>query len=142
MILGFSGSRDGMTEMQRIVLQNMLHLWQPKEFHHGMCIGADEQAHAFAFALKIPIIGHPPEDRRLIMTFKKEEFREIETAFPYLTRNRYIVSVCDTLIATPKDVHHARVGGTWYTIKFAVAKRNKKVFVIAPNGDVQTGEQL
>lgn len=142
MILGFSGSRDGMTEMQQIVLSNLMHRWQPIEFHHGMCVGADEQAHRFAHTLQIPIVGHPPEDRRLVMSYKKEEFKLIETPFPYLTRNRYIATACSVLVATPKDVHHARVGGTWYTIKFAIAQKKVKVFVIAPNGSMVQGKDL
>lgn len=70
MIIGFTGTRYGMTEEQKKSLRNLL-LELGGEFplarktvHHGDCVGADREFHYLAAEIFGPcdIVIHPPED--------------------------------------------------------------------------------
>lgn len=136
MIVGFTGTRAGMTDMQRAVLRTlpeMKRVW----FHHGDCRGADEQAHEIANGLLSQIVIHPPVNdswrangglgcRADIILDPK----------PYLERNRDIVDAADILIAAPGSNDEQPRGGTWYTIRYA-RKMGKPIIIIYPAGRVE-----
>lgn len=91
MSIGFTGTQRGMTPRQAAEVERLM--WQPDEdtFHHGLCVGADEDAHGIAVELTYRIIGHPPiNDRKLMHTniFSCDELREPKD---YLVRNHDIV---------------------------------------------------
>lgn len=44
MILGFTGTRQGMTDYQQAQVRRFLVAYQCTILHHGDCIGADAQA--------------------------------------------------------------------------------------------------
>lgn len=130
MRLGFTGTQDGMTERQKASLRRYLTLGRDRidEFHHGDCIGADEQAHAIA----VEVLGvdkiwiHPPTNPR------KRAFCKSPHVLPtddYLDRNRTIVRVTDALVAAPKSLVEELRSGTWMTIREA-RDRQKKTFKI------------
>ena len=107
------------------------HLFEIESFHHGDCIGSDHEAHEIVKDL-IPVVVHPP----LGATMRAfcEDGRRVITRQPsnYLTRNRDMVNECDVLVATPlTDMSSTggRIGGTWYTIRYA-QKVGKEVFII------------
>jgi hypothetical protein len=100
MIIGFSGTRNGMTDRQKLKFVGKLNLLCPTEFRHGDCVGADAEAHDLVreHFPKCKIIIHPPYLERL-RAFKEGDF--ILNAKDYLVRNRDIVYASECLVATP-----------------------------------------
>lgn len=127
MKIGFTGTQRGMTPAQQYEVAHLL--TSEDEFHHGDCVGADEQAHGLALILNIPIVRHLPWDE------KKRAFceggEEVKPK-PYLLRNHDIVDATDMLIATPAGPETVR-SGTWSTIRYA-SKVGKPVLVVMPDG--------
>jgi hypothetical protein len=126
--LGFTGTRDGMTQHQRERLQRILdeHGWRIIEAHHGDCIGADEEFHDLVAAtLGVDILWvHPP------LVSKYRAFKQSPHILPargYLERDRDIVDMTDALIATPKTKLRAPRSGTWYTIEYADAMHHPRL---------------
>lgn len=136
MILGFTGTQVGMTAPQLAALKRVLRVYNPTEFHHGDCIGADAQAHeSVALYTLAHIVIHPPVDERKrawcnIVKVSPEQ-RVLEPK-PYLVRNKDIVNASEGLLATPKGPEELR-SGTWSTIRYA-RKCSKKVLIVWPDG--------
>lgn len=131
MKVGFTGTQYGTTSIQRTVVRQLLISLEATEFHHGDCIGADEQAHQIALDLGIAVHLHPPN------SYSKRAFvegctRERKPA-PYLVRNHVIVKATQVLIATPKESREVLRSGTWATIRYA-KKLNRKIYVVGPDG--------
>lgn len=121
--VGFSGSRLGMSEAQQDLVRAFLEqgvYTDPSElwFHHGLCIGGDEQSHIIAKALGYKIHGHPPLDNKYTMDFEPSDFDAMDKPWSYHGRNQRIVKAVKLLIATPY-VSHESTGGTWYTIGYS-----------------------
>lgn len=126
MIIGFSGTRKGMRDSQRLAVFEYLSQKTVTALHHGDCVGADSQAHDLALGLGIPIYVHPPQARRF------RAFRGgIHQYEPkrYHDRNHDIVDACDVLIATPLEVYK-QTGGTWETIHYA-KDQGKRVVIFS-----------
>lgn len=131
-ILGFTGTRAGMTAAQEKVLVKVLARLKPSEVHHGDCIGADLEFHLRAASL-VPqplIILHPPENG------KQRSFCTADVVcepLPYLQRNREIVQATNMLLATPGSEREVMRAGTWATIRYAREARKPSI-VIYPSG--------
>lgn len=127
-----------MTKSQAEVFRTLLSSLKPTEFHHGDCIGADDEAANIAASLPVAIVAHPPnkEVLRANNAFSSYTF----PANGYLARNRDIVDTTDLLIGVPKEQYRQLTGGTWYTIDYAKSKE-KTVFIIWPNGQVTKYEE-
>jgi hypothetical protein len=144
-VIGFTGSRQGMTPAQKAALRELLEERLPLEldhddasFHHGDCVGADAEAHDIAAALDYLVTVHPPSDPRLRAAVHRtgKWFEGVDVLLPekpYLERDRDIVDACDELIACPKDA--SRSGGTWHTVHCA-RRAGKPVTIIWPDGEV------
>lgn len=133
MKVGFTGTREGMTDAQQIALSDVLDHLMPTEFHHGDCVGADEQAHGMAFETngeRVKRVAHPPTNERLRAFCEADEVREPKD---YLPRNRDIVDETQMLIACPKTAVEDYESGTWYTVRYA-RRVGKPVYIILPNG--------
>lgn len=134
MVIGFTGTRDGMTHEQRRMLAKYLtHVQDDTEFHHGDCVGADSEAHAIAKARGLSIVIHPS-------TLKRQRAyclgaKAVFAVLPPLERNRVIVDACTHLVAAPAQYQEVRRSGTWATIRYA-RKRKRDVLVIWPDGSV------
>jgi hypothetical protein len=115
MKIGFTGSKYGMTPHQCQELKSILSNPDVSEFHHGLCKGADEQAHEIALARGLFIIGHPPILRAQRAKCKCNEMR---LARQYIARNRDIVDETDLLIVAPHKPEYLR-SGTWSTKRYA-----------------------
>lgn len=126
--IGFTGTEQGMTELQKTGLSNYLKQYR-RDFHHGDCIGADEEAHQIAMRLGYKIVIHPPINSKK-RAFCKEGY--ILPAKEYLIRNRDIVYSSDILVATPKEREEVQRSGVWSTIRFA-RKIGNKVKIIYPH---------
>ena len=137
MKIGFTGTRKGMTEIQRIMLrvflESVIKNIKPAklEFHHGDCVGADSEAHDIAKSLGIFVVVHPPTDP------KHRAHKEGDIIFQpqeYLDRNKDIVDACDSMIAMSKTFHEVVRSGTWSTVRYAKLV-GKPVIVFLPNGE-------
>lgn len=131
MIVGSTGTREGMTEAQAGEMLNQLTLAGAVSLHHGDCQGADEQAHAIGRKLGLWIVGHPPTASGLRAFTDCDELRDPR---PFLVRNRDIVRETALLIATPQGRETLR-SGTWATIRYARRLR-VPLIIITPKGKV------
>lgn len=136
--VGFTGTSHGMTAAQleavRSVLTEYIRLCVALEFHHGDCIGADDQACRIALELGggYLIICHPPNiDAKRAYT----PHDYVRTPKHYLERNKDIVSESDVLIAAPREFTEQRRGGTWFTVRRA-REWKVPVVLITPDGKV------
>lgn len=150
MIVGFTGTRQGMTEQQKSCLSGVLvaDRQQLERYLHGGAPGADEESHYVAlFDAIIPpnnIEVYPASDHR------REFWRSIfissgmnsvlHPVRPPLERDRVIAQRCDQLIACPVGMREQNRSGTWATVRYArIAK--KPVVIIFPDGTVRREER-
>ena len=126
MKVGFTGTRVGMSDSQKEGLHIVLSSYDSVEFHHGDCVGADEQAYEVAKACGARTVGHPPLDTRLRAFTKNDEMRKPK---PFLARNHDIVDETEVLTVAPKTDEEELRSGTWATARYAV-KTDKEVLVL------------
>ncbi len=136
MKVGFTGTRNDLTEVQRVSLEGVLKtLQEAEEFHHGDCKGADWHA-ALLFHRLYPertIVAHPGPDGdpwRAHSPFASET-REGKNHF---ARNRDIVDETALLVACPLQDSEQKQGGTWYTVRYA-RKAGKPIVIVWPSGN-------
>jgi hypothetical protein len=97
-------------------------------FHHGDCVGSDDQAARTAKMLGFFIIAHPPSNPKKRAWCATND--EVLPEKGYLLRNHDIVDVALYVVATPKGPEEMR-SGTWATIRYSQQK-NKIPYVIMP----------
>lgn len=136
MKIGFTGTQKGTTGAQLLSFVKLLGgIGGLVEFHHGDCIGADEEvASIMKYWISQPIIHcWPPlnESKRAFTDFDVEHL-----AAEYLVRNKSIVDATDALIATPGEKDEQLRSGTWSTVRYAV-KIGKPVYIIYPDGSIE-----
>lgn len=130
MVIGFTGTREGMSKSQKKLFKESILIINEKErideFHHGDCIGADSEAHDLIreHLPDVKIVVHPPKES----TLRAFRLGIIRTPKPYLDRNKDIVNEIDLLIASPKELDEVKRSGTWSTIRYA--KKNFKPVII------------
>jgi hypothetical protein len=141
MILGYTGSRKGMTHMQREhLVRTLTHNGNISEIHHGCCQGADEELHRMLLTnpgITKTIVCHPPENDVYQMSMAWLNVQSLVKVIrlpkkPYIMRNHDIVNECDLLVACPNGFEVTR-SGTWATVRYAV-KQKKCVKIIYPDG--------
>jgi len=138
--LGFTGSQKGMTAQQlsrfRLLVDSFADMFMIKEFHHGCCIGADEQAHNMVVELypKITMHLHPGniESKKAICEHSK---KVLYLPIDNLARNKEIVNAVNVLIAAPAQNYEITRSGTWATIRDALRDK-KQVLIIDTNGGI------
>lgn len=134
-VLGFTGTQRGMNFLQQKAFRRFVEEIKPSVFHHGDCIGADEEAHDIVAECGVKnVVIHPPEvaAKRAFCHKKKREVEvEVLDEFAYLERNRHIVDDSDLLVAVPKANVEEQRSGTWSTVRYA-RKSGKPVFIIWP----------
>ena len=124
MKIGFTGSREGMSQNQKEQFVLLMFQLRPTEFHHGDCEGADAQAHDIIreFFPDVKIVVHPPISNYL-RAFKEGDI--MMEPDDYIPRDERIVDSADYLIGAPKVTdHEERRSGSWYTIRYA-RRKNK-----------------
>ena len=129
--IGFTGTRHGMSDEQLKEFENLIKTKDISEFHHGMCIGSDKQAHDLVKNSKLKIVGHPPIYKKFISNCDCDIIKE---SHDYLKRNKNIVDETDILIATPDCKEKVR-SGTWSTVRYA-RRKNKEIYIIHKNGRI------
>lgn len=131
--VGFTGTQSGMSAAQKRRLSAFLSSCKSQsvdrrvEFHHGDCVGADEEAHAIALTAGCYIVIHPPvkEEKRAhcerAPKTPREDRMRVSVLPPveYLARNVDIVLATEYLIAAPRTNSEVIRSGTWATIRAA-----------------------
>lgn len=139
MDFGFTGTQRGMTLLQRGVFQ----AWITKlsgfhnTFHHGDCIGADEEAHRI-----VESIGFKPNEIFIYPCNIEDKRAHCQSSFihypmPPLVRNKTIVNYSKIIFATPGEVTEQGRSGTWSTIRYARKFKSKKIIIIYPDGTIE-----
>lgn len=129
---GFTGTQNGQTDEQQLSFEDLVRSGRPRGFHHGDCVGADEQSHSIVRRVdkECVITIHPPSNP------SKRAWCEPDTLLPedeYLNRNHDIVDATQRLIATPSGYEEQIRSGTWATVRYA-RKMGKPVTIIWPDG--------
>lgn len=131
-IVGFTGTRRGLTAAQRDSLRR--ELGNVTRFHHGDCVGADAEAHAIASALGAWRVSHPAAHAQRAFTENDEE----RDPRPPLDRNHDIVDDSDELIACPGAYLEECRSGTWATVRYLRRSApEKRLTIIWPNGSLK-----
>jgi hypothetical protein len=132
--IGITATREGLTWAQRSKLESALRLLkdfrQAKFFHHGDCVGGDEQGALLARDLGFTVVGHPPVVTKLRAFFDSDESYE---PAPYLDRDRALADTVDLLLALPKSHQPSPRSGTWFTYGYATGTGTKACLIL-PDG--------
>lgn len=131
MIVGFTGTRQGMTSAQKQTFAALIVF--AEQPHHGMCTGADAQAEEIAKqrAPNCYRTGHPASDVPDKYRANCLDTDEVLPAVPAMERNGNIVDACDLLIAAPRALQEELRSGTWATVRYA-RKSGKPVIILDP----------
>jgi hypothetical protein len=128
MIVGFTGTQDGMNDFQKRQITAFLKEIMPTSVRHGCCVGADEEFNEIAGSLGIKRIGHPSDIKKMTMASEVEELLEPKRP---LVRNRDIVDGVELLLAAPKTRHEILRSGTWATIRYA--QKIARYLIVCPD---------
>lgn len=131
--VGFTGTQEGMTMAQQLTLTKLLR-GRKGWFHHGVCIGSDEEAHDIAKSLGYLVAGHPP-----INPIKRAPCHGFDHLYPekdYIPRNHDIVDATEELIAAPAQDQEQLRSGTWATVRYA-KKQHRMVTIIYRDGSME-----
>jgi hypothetical protein len=134
MIVGFTGTRNGMWPAQGDRLRELLQLIGAKALHHGDCVGADAAAHEIAKRLGLELHGHPSTHR---LRAHCTGWTTVAPPLPPMERNAVIVASSQILIAAPDGPEQQR-SGTWATVRMA-RQAGKTWYVIDPKGLITSG---
>lgn len=129
MVIGFTGTSNGMTPNQKQRVSDLLQEFKPSLVRHGDCVGADTEFHQIACSLNIKTCIHPPDND------SKRAFSQSNSILPvkpYLDRNKDIVDMSDMLIATPESVKEVIRSGTWSTVRYA-KRVGREVIICNPD---------
>lgn len=137
MILGFTGTRRGMTgAQQRTVARLIAQVAGASESAvvglHGDCVGADVDFHLLCRRVGLQVTCRPCtlDDYRA-----HTDARIIAPPERPMARNRKIVADADFVMGCPPNREIIKRGsGTWATIGMALSAR-KKLYVVYPMGD-------
>lgn len=145
MLIGFTGTQNGMTDWQKDQFLLTIDKLSISALSHGDCIGADAQANEIAkvygvnfFDIWPSTIAHKRANVwRLEQGYHKIPYEDriihvqVFPTMAALERNKKIVDQCAVLIACPKEHQHTVRSGTWATIRYAW-KIKKDVMIIPP----------
>jgi len=139
MKVGITATHKGLRPAQKEVIRTVLqHLYDQgaREFRHGDCIGADDQAATIAHEIGYRLVAHPginprhPEDTSTRAFHPSDEVRPAKL---FLVRDRDIVDETDILVAGPAQKEEVIRSGTWTTYRYA-KKKNRPTIVVYPDG--------
>ncbi len=135
-IIGFTGTRKGMTENQLSQFRHEYGQTKPKVFVHGGADGADKEAHLEAIKLTKYIEVFPGSRDKEIYWRNHFSGALVLSWQQPLLRNQSIVNRCDRLIACPAEYEEQLRSGTWSTIRYA-RKAGKSITIIFPDGSIR-----
>jgi hypothetical protein len=123
--VGFTGTQKGAQPTQLVAAEERLRQLREEgfdEFHHGACIGADEQVAKIAKSLGFKVVAHPGLAKDPTnMQFRSDwnGNHEVLEAKPFIERDHDIVDVTETMLATPLTYEEQARSGTWTTVRYA-----------------------
>lgn len=139
MIIGFTGTREGMTHQQITAVIRLLMrvhsrtlLTDPATALHGDCIGADADFDSICRGLGIKTKCRPCNLKNFRANTGSEAVAEPEDP---LVRNAKIVADSDMLIACPFEFEEMRRSGTWATIRQGMTA-GISVHKVFPDGSI------
>jgi hypothetical protein len=135
MIIGFTGSRKGITLMQKQFVAQILKENQATHVNHGDCVGADESFHEISHNLQLSISVFPPDKSSLRAHCSPEGEGVLHPEEGFLKRNHRIVDSSDILIACPESSKEQLRSGTWSTVRYA-RKKGKRVLLVPAVYDI------
>jgi hypothetical protein len=130
MKVGFTGTRNGMTDKQKAAVKALLEELHPTEALHGGCIGADIDFDEMFIGRPIVVTVYPSNIKSMQGNWSHLDIVRPEN-IP-LVRNATIVDLSELMIATPKGEEVLR-SGTWSAIRYA-RKVKKPLIIVWPNG--------
>ena len=131
MIFGLTGTHEGMTDAQKVMVRSAFKVWDIKEFHHGDCIGADKESHDIVTIMGgVKRVIHPPSNPKR-RAFCKGDVLLPE--YPYIERDHHIVDAVQRMLGTPRGMNEELRSGTWATIRYA-KKVGRRLTIIYPDG--------
>lgn len=136
MILGVTATQRGLTRAQRdAALSYLQQLPLLTEFHHGGCVGGDEDLHFLvrgAFP-GVPIFIHRGDTPEKWAHFPGDTHVTELRALPNLERNKVIVKTVGKLWAFPGERQEVLRSGTWATIRTA-KRAGRSAIIFYPDG--------
>lgn len=139
--VGFTGTHKGASTTQLAIARAKLVALQAQgfgEFHHGLCIGADEQVAKIAKELGYRVVAHPglaKDPNNLLYRSDWSGSDETREAKPFIERDHDIVDETEVMLATPLTYEEQVRSGTWTTVRYAKSRGRKDgetLFVIKP----------
>jgi len=162
-IQGFTGTRKGMTPVQRQAALDYLKADWPDQIMHGGAEGADEEIDELVapiywnrgtgeqrflsaiFEVGKPIVVLPTDATRQAMWSGHSTplgppkafsaIREVWGPSEPLARNRIIARRCTRLLACPPSEERLR-SGTWATLRYA-RQASKPITIVFPDGSIR-----
>jgi hypothetical protein len=137
-IVGFTGTRKGMTDEQWERVYQILMGLEYEEVHQGDCIGADADFFVIVYGIRQET-GRPctihawPSTVKGTNTHSKSDI--IHDPLPPLVRDKIMVERSDLLIACPKGDEEEVRSGTWTTVRYA-RKHGIRINIVWPDGSV------
>jgi len=134
MKVGFTGTQKGTTTEQFAACTEFFLTHQVSEFHHGVCIGADEELHTLVIILKTKVFKYPSNIRGKVAIC--EGGTTVCEPQPPIKRNHMIVDAVEMLLACPETTQEVVRSGTWATIRYA-RKVGIPIWIVLPNGEIK-----
>lgn len=138
-VVGFTGTRRGMTPEQKAKVEEILDNFKPGVAIHGDCYGADSDFHKLCQDREMKIILRPCnlEKQRAF----SEGASKVFEPEPPLERNKKIVTDADFMIAVPGEDIEVLRSGTWATIRYSLKTEGQQIYIVKPKGDVVVAQK-
>jgi len=140
MKIGFTGTRNGLTEKQNAGLFIMLQKLKEEKIEsisHGGCKGADTSFHLMISPQYVnKIFIHPGDILQFDFWNNLDGSFKVFEPRPYLERNKTIVNDSDLMFVCPDGYKEKIRSGTWSTYRYA-KKLGKKIIIIYPDGGIK-----
>lgn len=140
-VLGFTGTRRGMTDAQRDAVRAYLERVYPFVVVHGACVGADHDMHELVRDVRPSsrIVVLPSNlAAQTCMHCVADADDHAEKLKSPLARNLDIVLASKIMLATPAGFEEERRSGTWYTLRRARLHR-RPFIIVRPDGTTKHG---
>lgn len=141
--VAFTGTRKGLTPLQRESLRNVLAELPPgMTLHNGVAVGADVECLDLAWSSNLScFVLWPASDDRFdyakTWVYSRRALggvARVNAVVPPLDRNQSMVAACGILIACPEGPEVLR-SGTWSTVR-AARRWKREVIIVWPDGRV------